>query len=191
MTIKTPREMVYYQASPNEPDQLFCWIPFKNLKKMVDHNKADKKILTDYPDGLDIEISDEEFRDFENKYQLKLEKEPRSIRLAYEYLRKEKLIKTPGYIRGKALDELSKKIPRPDLEEIKKIPRFDAKAILKKKRTLSAEFSKKLNEMKSKPAVRSGGWISEKELLFKVRMTKGKEPFDVLYKLQRRGRVGK
>lgn len=193
MTIKTPREIVYYPASRNEPDWLMCWIPFNELKKLVDKNRADKKILTDYPDGLDLEVTDEEFKFYLEKYNLKLENEPRNLSIAYEFLREKKMIKTPEYIRGKTLNRLSKQITDNETKELKKIQVFNARTVLKKKRFLSDKFSKKLDKMvvkphRPRPSRRSSAYNNEVKKLLKVKLTKGDEPFEVMYKLYRRGR---
>lgn len=196
MTIKTPKKIVYYPASRNEPDQLMCWIPYEELKKMVDKNRVDKNILTDYPDGLEIEITDEELKYFYEKYELKLKGEPKSLLLAYEYLREKKMIKTLGYINSKNLDRLSKQVPKLELRELKTIRKFDAKTVLKEKRSLTRGFSKKLDDMVIKPhrrphRRRSIAFIKDIDRLFKAKMTKGDEPLEALYRLQRQRKGGK
>jgi hypothetical protein len=196
MTIKTPKEIVYYPVSRNESDRLMCWIPYDELKKMVDKNKVDKKILIDYPDGLDIEITDEELKEFRDIYGLKLKSKPKSLLLAYEFLKDKKMIKAPRYINGKNLDILSKQVTASESRKLRALSKFDAKVVLKEKRSLNRGFSKKIDDMIIKPhhrlpKRRSKAYMKEIDGLFKAKMTKGDEPFAVQYKLQRQRGGGK
>lgn len=188
MSIKTPTECVYYQVSTNEPDQLIYWIPFDKLKDFVNKNKADNKILIDYPDGVDIVVSDDDFTEFKELYNLEFDLDPKSIKLVFEYLQKEKLKKRAGYVRSEVIETMAKRISEKDMEIIQKSKKFDPRQILRKKKNLTIMFKNELAEKAKKVksfSTRSVFKSSEDDVLYDVKMSKGKEPIEGLYKLQR------
>lgn len=62
--ISLPEERSYYQTHENEPDRVLCWIPAQTLKEMRDKKLLDKKILTNFPNGMELNILSDEFDPF-------------------------------------------------------------------------------------------------------------------------------
>jgi hypothetical protein len=80
--MKVPNQGVYYYESPDDQERLLRWMPREELEA----SPTGKKILNDYPDGLDLEVSQEEFDFFKAKYGLDLGVEADFLLVAFEAL---------------------------------------------------------------------------------------------------------
>ncbi len=106
MKIQIPTERTYYQASPGEPDRLFCWIPRKELEEMVKDEKAGREILENYPSGLEIEVSKETLE--EDGIDLGIN--PEHVREVYALLREQGSLDKSGYIQASVLEDYASDI---------------------------------------------------------------------------------
>ena len=64
MKIRTPAKRAYYPASPNEKTRLVCWMSRKAMQQMVREGQIPATHLEDYPDGLEVEVTEAAFEDF-------------------------------------------------------------------------------------------------------------------------------
>ncbi|KAF5413238.1 MAG: hypothetical protein C5S38_06925 [Candidatus Methanophagaceae archaeon] len=83
---------------------------------------------------------------------------------------------------------IAKRIGEKDMETIQKSKKFDPRQILRKKKNLTIMFKNELAEKAKKVkslSTRSVFKSSEDGVLYDVKMSKGKEPIEGLYKLQR------
>lgn len=76
--ISIPKQRSYFLASPNERDRLLCWIPPEEYEQMVQGGQIPQRVVDDYPLGLELEVSREDFDEF----QLDLGVSPEAIKLA-------------------------------------------------------------------------------------------------------------
>jgi len=100
MKISTPSKRAYYPASENEPDHLLCWIPEEELQRMARFGQITPDVLEDYPDGLEFEVSQAAFDEFE----IDLGVSPEAIKEAYAYHREQGEIPETGAVDGAALE---------------------------------------------------------------------------------------
>jgi len=100
MQISTPSKRAYYPASENERDQLLCWIPEEELQRMVRFGQITPDVLEDYPDGLEFEVTQAAFDEFE----IDLGVSPEAIQEAYAYHRERGEIPESGSVDGAALE---------------------------------------------------------------------------------------
>ncbi|KPL23102.1 MAG: hypothetical protein AMJ93_05475 [Anaerolineae bacterium SM23_84] len=77
--ISIPKQRSYFLASPNEPEYLMCWIPPEEYGRMVQNGQIPQEVVGDYPLGIEVEVSEEDFRE----YQLDLGVTPEAIKQAY------------------------------------------------------------------------------------------------------------
>jgi hypothetical protein len=103
MQIKTPKRRAYYPASRNERDRLLCWIPAEELERMVQDGRVVEDILEDYPDGLEIEVSEEAFEEFG----IDIDVSPEAIRHAFADLTIQKRLPQSGIVDGASLERIA------------------------------------------------------------------------------------
>jgi hypothetical protein len=60
--ISLPQTRAYYAASRHEPERLLYWIPPTEMTRLVNAGLLAPSVRDDYPDGLEIEVSEEAFR---------------------------------------------------------------------------------------------------------------------------------
>ncbi len=105
--ISIPRVRAYYPASKNEPDRLLCWIPADELKTMAENGQVLSDILEDYPDGLEVEVSEQAFDEFD----LKLGVEPDALVEAYANLLQSGALPESRRVAGESLEEQASPSP--------------------------------------------------------------------------------
>ncbi len=105
MKISLPDERTYYAASRNEPHRLMCWIPYRELQAMVNEGKASDQVLEDYPDGLEIEVTDEAF----SEAGIDIGLSPDLLLRGYKELLNDENVSLPDIIQGEWLEEESNK----------------------------------------------------------------------------------
>jgi hypothetical protein len=103
MKISTPSKRAYYPASTYEQDQLLCWIPEEELQRMVRFGQITPDVLDDYPDGLEIEVSQAAFDELEIDFGVS----PEAIRQAYAYHRGRKALPESGVVDGATLERVA------------------------------------------------------------------------------------
>jgi hypothetical protein len=116
MQISTPSKRAYYPASENERDQLLCWIPEEELQRMVRFGQITPDVLEDYPDGLEFEVTQAAFDEFE----IDLGVSPEAIKEAYAYHREQGKIPKSGSVDGAALESAAQEPVRGGEEAIAK-----------------------------------------------------------------------
>ena len=105
MRISIPEKSVYYYDQSQKDDPvLLCWFPRQILENKVKNESVSKKILMDYPDGLDMEVHDEEFVRFQEKYGLKMPYDAVEILVNFEAFQRSRKVKTWGSIDAEALE---------------------------------------------------------------------------------------
>lgn len=103
MKIRTPAKRAYYPSSPNEITRLLCWIPREVMQQMVLKGQAPASLLEDYPDGLELEVTEETFTEFG----IKLDMSPVQIKRAYVKLLVNKSLPPSGMVDGMALEAMA------------------------------------------------------------------------------------
>jgi hypothetical protein len=103
MPIRTPAKRAYYPASPNEITRLVCWIPREVMEKMVQEGQAPASMLEDYPDGLEVEVTEADFEEFG----IRLEVTPTQIKRAYVKLLVDKSLPSSGMVDGMSLEAMA------------------------------------------------------------------------------------
>ena len=103
MKIKTPAKRAYYPASPNEKTRLLCWIPAEVMEQMVQKGQAPASLLEDYPDGVELEVTDEIFEEFG----ITLDMTPTQIKRAYVKLLVNKSLPPSGMVDGMSLEAMA------------------------------------------------------------------------------------
>ena len=103
MKISTPSKRAYYPASKYEHDQLLCWIPEEELQRMVRFGQIAPDVLDDYPDGLEVEVSQAAFDELEIDFGVS----PEAIRQAYAYHRGRKALPESGVVDGATLERVA------------------------------------------------------------------------------------
>ncbi len=210
MPIKVPNERIYYYHETDEDKYvLMSWIPPEELKTLIKTTTVEKKrdILQDYPDGLEIKVSDEEFNHFENQYGLSFPYPPEDLLLAFQGLQRSKEAKTRYEIRAKIVEESANRLidERVTLElpieklrmevappTVKEAPlisyAWQADAVLDKNPTVQMVVDSVLLDMKEKAESRAAAkdkpW--EEKALGEVGLTEGEEPMTVFRRIQQR-----
>ena len=121
MLIKLPVERAYY-STVNEPDNILLWIPECELKAMAIDNKVNERILDDYPTGLEVQVYEQNLKDFEEQYGLRLDINPEKIAEAYRKACRMKLLSKEGIVQAKALEDYAdgkffESLPEPKYDE--------------------------------------------------------------------------
>lgn len=192
MPIKVPIEKAYYFELTPLRRRIFYWIPKEDLEKMVQRKEVKENILKDYPDGLDIEVSREQFEEFKKHYNLDLKVDPDSLLNAFHslLLKMEESFPKSGYINRNYLENYARKINK-DIIISKTYTYLKAKKTksikldkqrYRKQLTIKKQIQKYLKDYKIEKLDRK---ISFQEQPFsKIRMSKGDEPFDAFSKIQ-------
>ena len=153
MQIKVPRERAYYYELAELENRLTYWIPKKELVDLVNKKDIDKKILKDFPDGLDIEVYKVTFDEFKEKYNWNFDFTADDIVKAFKHIVKysKREDKGPfprtGYLNGKKLEFIAREMKN------------------QSENTIKVLVSDKKNDF------------------FKVKMTDGDEPLEAISKI--------
>lgn len=103
MKIKTPAKRAYYPSSPNEITRLLCWIPYPVMQQMAQDGQAPASLLEDYPDGLELEVTEATFEEFG----ITLDVTPTQIKRAYVKLLAGKMLPPSRIADGMALEAMA------------------------------------------------------------------------------------
>ena len=191
MPIKVPKERAYYYELSRQRDRLIYWIPKEELEKMAAEGKVNKKILKDYPEGVDIEVLRDRFDEFKEKYDLPLAFDADELMYAFQIVRKKMTKKSPrtGFVNGKELENLAKEL-KTEILEVKEFPYQEIQKVQemkadKKRFRMQHAIQRKTDRYFKKFEVKGLDLKApiEKQFLFKVKMTKGEDPFDTLSRL--------
>jgi hypothetical protein len=112
MTIRVPRDTsYYYELSPRGTRLVLC-LPPDEIARMVERGEARAKILKDYPDGLDFEVSHYELAYFREVYGLHLDLDPSALQQAFAaaVAASDVPLSRTGFLRAESLQELSRQL---------------------------------------------------------------------------------
>jgi hypothetical protein len=192
MKISVPEVPTYYYEISGKNRRLLYWLPRKVLTNMVEQGKADKSILVDFPDGVDIKVGEDEFADFQRTYDLTLGIDPKAITDAFTALcLKEKgKYRGVGYIGKEVLDSIAGDVDR----ELKKRKLHEKIAVIAVDDTVKKKklFIKQMRQVQEKITVLKE-YLPRKltrnrpifeQLAHKIEMTKGDAPFKVFSAIQ-------
>lgn len=103
MKIRIPTSRAYYPASRNEPEQLLCWIPARELAQLAAEGRIQTGLLEDYPSGLEVPVTRRGFGEFA----LDLGIEPEVLSRAYLDLHRAGALPESGYVAGAELERVA------------------------------------------------------------------------------------
>ena len=83
MAIASPNENVYYYECNNGQFRLFYFMPARQLKELCDKKRISRKVLEDFPDGVDLGCTEADFKRFEEDYNYTIPLDPRALRNAF------------------------------------------------------------------------------------------------------------
>lgn len=86
MELSVPTKRVYYFEITPRSQRLIYHIPANEVRTLVDQRKIDRRVLGDYPFGLEIEVSDSSFRLVQDDYGFVLPLSPKLIWIAFRGL---------------------------------------------------------------------------------------------------------
>ena len=153
LSVETPEMPAYFFEITQRRKRLIYCIPLERLVELVEEKHARKTILRDYPDGVDIEVSEASFNWYSMRYRLKppgpgpawaLYKAFDAIYQRYREKKREakdEFLGT-GYIQDEVLEELAWKM----YEELEKCQ------LLKKPETRKKRLRKRDVRMKRQKA---------------------------------------
>lgn len=112
MPIEIPDEIAYFYESSIKRNRLLYWIPEKKLRNMVAHNQVNERIIEDYPFGVEISVSNDDFDFFREKYNLIIDVNPEDVWNAFLslWLKNKKGFLGIGYLNKEELETIAKKI---------------------------------------------------------------------------------
>lgn len=195
MPIPVPREMVFYAedygGDGEDREIMLCWIPVEVLKEMTAkaENPVSKQILEDYPDGLDLEVSQREFDRFREGYGLDLGAPADKFLVALTALRASKQATMPEDIRFETVKSYF--VDLIDAEMTKERPAVrsidEAQALLSRESSLQQAVDEQLERLGDSVAFDmsdSRPW--EERILGSPAMTAGEPFLNVFSKLHKR-----
>ncbi len=192
MNISVPEKPTYYYEISSKSKWLLYWLPAKTLEKMISVEEVDKEILEDYPDGVDIKVTREDFSDFKRKYNMVLNVDPDAVWNAFLTLcvQDTETYHGVGYIEKEDLDPVVKAVNK-ELEMsglAQQVPIAQEKDRTKRRKLHMQQV--KINKQRMSlfkkitlPKVIKGKPIL-KQFAEKVRMSKGDEPYKAYLAIQ-------
>jgi hypothetical protein len=112
ITMEAPDRCVYFYETTRDGFRLFYCIPPQELRHMTLLRRAQRSVLRDYPDGIDLGVSPDEFDAFRTRYRLNLPKDPRSLSCAFAaiWLQGKKPFPATGYLEAQFLNTLARRL---------------------------------------------------------------------------------
>ena len=194
MSIKLPKEIIYFYEITQISDRLLYCIPFKQLQTIVKKDGANEQILYDYPKGVDIKVSSMHFSEFTEQYRMKFNIDPELLWRAFKLIKsktKRKFYGT-GFIKKEFLEKLAKEI-QPDFEEYKGLlPLIDGEeATLVQKKRIQRKIISNHKKMKKHLSKKTIEYIDVKkpmnrQVFSEIKMSQGEDAFDFMSKIKQR-----
>ena len=191
MPIKTPKERAFYYEITNLRERLIYWIPMEDLEDMVNNGDVCAKILKDYPFGLDIEVYQGKFDEFEKQYDLKIPIDLNDTLKAFQAVKAQYGRKFPrtGLINAEELENLAQNL-KSEMEKMSEfrtrdLPIVETREVDKKSFRQQQMLQRKTKSMMKKfkfKGLDTKAPIQEQRL-FKVPMTDGEDAIDALSRL--------
>ena len=121
--IKLPKKIVIYPQKRSKPDYLLCWIPSDRYQDVAINAEAEGELKSDYPSGIEIELSEDGLQEFG----IQLNASPEKLRQAYLELNSEDALPKTGMIEAEMLEKIiEEREAGRSIEEITKPPQPDA-----------------------------------------------------------------
>ncbi len=190
MPISVPNQRVYYYDPLEDEEVLLCWIPPEDLKSMVEdpERNVDKAILRDYPAGLDMRVTRDDYEYFRKTYGLETGVSAEKTVLAFEACQESTQVETDLDLGASIIDKCAQSMEGDGPEEaeaVDSLPR--ARDHLSKHPAVQTSVDRWLDEVRPKRLRdESGAKAWRMEDLEKIRMTIGENPGDVFMRLQQR-----
>ena len=83
MSVKSPKERVYYYECSYGKFRLTYFIPYGELEKLSKEGIIKKQVLEDFPDGVDLRVGETDYKDFEESYGYGPEVDPEVARSTF------------------------------------------------------------------------------------------------------------
>lgn len=99
MAIRIPEERAYYRAR-SDSEELLCWLPADELRRMIDTGKAPEDVLENYPDGLEVRVAQWYLDDLG----IDLGFDPEGLTTAFSFFLGRDRIDESGLVAGRALE---------------------------------------------------------------------------------------
>jgi hypothetical protein len=112
MSVSVPSERCYYYECSQGDVRLTLFLPPEILEIMVQNGELDEQVVTDYPDGVDLDCTEPDFNEFQNTYGFSPEYTAEELQNAFYAIFSS--TKNWNTYRGTGLihaDELESKIP--------------------------------------------------------------------------------
>ncbi len=216
MRISVPGNSVYYyDPGLKEDPVLLCWMPRKVLEEKVKNESVSKEILVDYPDGLDLEISEDQLNRFQEKYGLIMPYRALEILVNFEAFQRSRKVKTLGFIEAIALDSAIEKTRFKEethqlLEKIEsRTPPEVIQKFITAERTFAPTVAQIQKEYKRSPTIQERFDANLDEIKYLIEdympekappeervfgmpeMTEGGSPIEFFFRFQQRSKGGK
>ena len=191
MPIKIPKKNAFYYEIANLRDRLIYWIPKDELENMVNNGEADKSIIKDYPFGVDIEVYEENMKEFYEKYEFRIPFDVKNMLRAFQAIKDKYGKKFPrtGFINASELENFAQDL-KSEIDQIpelrrKKLPHMITKEPDRKMFRQQQKRVKKTKNIMRKLQFKGLDVKApiQEQALFKVDMTKGEDAFDTLSRL--------
>jgi hypothetical protein len=86
MPVQTPVELAYYYECSYGKYRLTYHIPIQILEQMVENGDISKNALRDYPDGIDLDCTLPDYKEFKKRYKYRPPYDPEPVRRAFKSL---------------------------------------------------------------------------------------------------------
>jgi hypothetical protein len=198
MAIKSPKEAVYYYEASNGEFRLIYFIPPEELERLVQDGSVKAVVLEDYPDGVDLNCTKPDFREFHDLYGYQPDNDPEELRRAFFAMfsatRDWKSFRGAGYIPAADLESLVKPV-EDSLEQEGLLPEEMDAAVsfsLPERHARSArqaaQQERMVEHLEEMEVEGIDPNLSLREQRFRpIKMQEGKSAEEVFTKLQRKG----
>lgn len=198
MPIAVPKERVYYLETHELGDVALCWFPVEDLKARVgqsaDPVKAD--ILTDYPDGLDLEVRQSELDYYQARYGLAVDAAAPAVLVAFAGLYASKVADMPDNenldVKADVVEDLARELAPAVAQASPPVTTLDeAQAFLAATPDVQAAIDQQLEGLRAANVafdMDAEPW--QQRALGGAQMAAGQAPAVVFSRLARMGRSG-
>jgi hypothetical protein len=194
MELRVPEKKAYYYECTATTNRLVYWIPIADLEEMVNTQQVHERVLSDYPDGLDLDVTCEDFTYFGKKYGLVLDFHWADILHAFlsVWLKTNRSARGSGYIEREYLEKIATGlrkekeklgIPLPVSPE-KPASLRQRKQALTSQAKHNSQLRKLLVEFRA-PRIKKNAPLAE-QIFAKVEMTEGDDAGKIFSALQQR-----
>ncbi|MFN2224608.1 MAG: hypothetical protein PVJ75_03675 [Chloroflexota bacterium] len=202
MTIKSPKEAVYYYEASNGEFRLVYFIPPEELERLAQDGSIETQVLEDFPDGVDLNVTKPDFDEFQELYGYRPDNDPEELRRAFFAMlsgtRDWQSFRGSGFIPAADLEPLAETV-EDSLQEKGLLPdemvEFSVPSSLPERRAQSARQAAQQEQMvehlEQMEVEGIDPTLTLREQRFKpIKMQEGKSAEEVFTKLQRKGGGG-